>query len=163
MSEKDQAELYMIIDLLRNDIGKVCRPGSVRVLDRKRIEAYENVYQLIGIVEGELEDDKDYVDLLRAVFPGGSITGCPKIRSMEIIDELETFRRNIYTGTIFHFNREFFQSNIVIRTAIVNGNRIFFNSGGAVTIDSVPEDEYDEIIHKVRNIMKVIGSDKFLS
>lgn len=156
-SEKDQAELFMIIDLLRNDMGKVCGTGSVKVIDRKRIESYENVFQLIGIVEGELEDDKDFFHLLKAVFPGGSVTGCPKIRSMEIIEELETYRRNIYTGTIFHLNREIFTSSIVIRTAVISGGRIIINSGGAITIDSDPALEYEETIHKIRNIMKALG------
>ncbi len=159
-SQKDQAELFMIIDLLRNDIGKVCKKGTVKVRDSKRIEAYENVFQLIGIVEGRLNDNKNYIDLLKAVFPGGSITGCPKVRSMEIIEELETYKRNIYTGTIFHLNRNNFVSNIVIRTAVIRGNRIFINSGGAVTIDSDPESEYNETIHKVNNILRIIGYEK---
>ncbi len=156
-SGKDEAELAMIIDLLRNDIGKVCRTGTVMVADSRRIEAYENVFQLIGIIRGELDEGLNYIDLLRAVFPGGSITGCPKIRSMEIIEELERYRRNIYTGTIFMLNKKFFQSNIVIRTAVVSGETIFFNSGGAITIDSNPADEYDEMIQKVKNIMRVMS------
>jgi len=156
-SEKEGAELAMIIDLLRNDIGKVCRTGTVKVLDSRRIEGYENVYQLIGVVEGELDEGMDYVDLLKAVFPGGSITGCPKVRSMEIIEELESYKRNLYTGTIFIGNKKMFQSNIVIRTAVISGGKIFINSGGAVTIDSVPEDEYSEVLLKVSNIMKAIG------
>ena len=156
-SEKDQAELYMIIDLLRNDLGKVCKKNTVKVKNRKRIEAYENVYQLIGIVEGELEDDKNYIDLFKAVFPGGSITGCPKIRSMEIIEEQEQYKRNIYTGTIFNLNKKQFLSNIVIRTAVACNNKIFINSGGAITIDSVPEDEYNEILYKIKNILNAMG------
>jgi para-aminobenzoate synthetase component 1 len=161
-SEKDQAELYMIIDLLRNDIGKVCKTGSVKVADAKRIEAYESVYQLIGVVEGELDQGKTYIDLLKATFPGGSITGCPKIRSMEIIEELETYKRNIYTGTLFIFNREYFISNIVIRTAVVQGDRVFLNSGGAVTLDSDPRSEHQEIMHKMRNFMRVMESEDSL-
>ncbi len=161
-SEKDQAELFMIIDLLRNDMGKVCRTGSVKVIDSKRIEPYENVFQLIGIVEGELEKEKNFIHLLKAVFPGGSITGCPKVRSMEIIEELETYRRNIYTGTIFHFNRKIFTSSIVIRTAVISGGKIIINSGGAVTIDSDPVLEYEETIHKIKNIMKALGFEDVL-
>ncbi len=156
-SPKEEAELAMIVDLLRNDLGKVCRTGSVKVIDSRRIEAYENVFQLIGIVAGELEEGIGYADLLKAVFPGGSITGCPKVRSMEIIEELETWRRNLYTGSIFIMNREMLRSNIVIRTAVVSGGKIFINSGGAVTLDSVPEDEYAEVMVKVSNIMKAIG------
>ena len=149
----------MIIDLLRNDLGKVCKKNTVKVKNRKRIEAYENVYQLIGIVEGELEDNKNYIDLFKAVFPGGSITGCPKIRSMEIIEEQERYKRNIYTGTIFNLNKKQFLSNIVIRTAVACNNKIFINSGGAITIDSVPENEYNEILYKIKNILSVMGFD----
>lgn len=158
-SAKEEAELYMIIDLLRNDIGKVCKTGSVKVLNKKRIEAYENVFQLIGIVEGRLAKGMDYIDLLRATFPGGSITGCPKIRSIEIIEELETFKRNIYTGSIFLMNKKSFISNIAIRTVLINGGKMFFNSGGAITIGSNPDNEYKEIMHKVENIMSVSGYD----
>jgi para-aminobenzoate synthetase component 1 len=99
-SFKDDSELSMIVDLLRNDIGKVCAAGSVRVLEHKRVEAYENVYHLVSLVEGVLDDGRNAVDLVRATFPGGSITGCPKIRSMEVIDELEPVRRHVYTGSI---------------------------------------------------------------
>jgi para-aminobenzoate synthetase component 1 len=99
-SKKDDAELSMIVDLLRNDLGKVCEGGSVRVTQHKRVEVYENVYHLVSIVEGTLSVSRDSVDLLRATFPGGSITGCPKIRAMEIIDEMESHRRHVYTGSI---------------------------------------------------------------
>ncbi|MBW2195839.1 MAG: anthranilate synthase component I family protein, partial [Deltaproteobacteria bacterium] len=99
-SKKDDAELSMIVDLLRNDMGKVCKPGSVRVVEHKRTEAYQNVYHLVSVVEGILNCKHDAVDLIMATFPGGSITGCPKVRAMEIIDELEPKRRHIYTGAI---------------------------------------------------------------
>ncbi len=108
----------MIVDLLRNDIGKVCRPGSVRVSEHKRIEAYQNVYHLVSIVKGELDPGMDAVDLLRATFPGGSITGCPKIRAMEVIDELEPVRRHIYTGSIGYVGFDgAMDLSIAIRTA----------------------------------------------
>ena len=161
-SEKDQAELYMIVDLLRNDLGKVCEYGSVRVEAAKRLEAYRNVHHLVGIVSGRMRDGVDFFDLLRATFPGGSITGCPKVRCIEIIEELETFSRNLYTGTVFLMNRERFVSNIVIRTAVVTGGRIFMNSGGAVTIDSDPDAEYQETVHKLRSLMESIGYDHLL-
>jgi len=159
ISQKDQAELYMIIDLLRNDLGKVCEYGSIKVIKRKKIEAYKNVFHLVGIIEGKMRENVSYPDLIRACFPGGSITGCPKIRCMEIIEELETFSRNIYTGTVFLMNRDFLTSNIVIRTAVINNNTIFLNSGGAITIDSDPEQEYEETEHKLKNIRESIKND----
>ncbi len=154
-SEKDQAELYMIVDLLRNDLGKVCTTGSVTVDYAKQCETYETVHHLVARVTGKLNGT--YADLLRAVFPGGSITGCPKIRSTEIIDELETYRRHLYTGSMFVMNSSFLVANITIRTGIIQNNMLFINSGGAVTIDSDPAAEYDEIMHKVQNFFNAAG------
>ena len=153
-SEKDKAELFMIIDLLRNDLGKVSEIGSVKVLESMKLEKFKNVYHLVGIIESVLSNNKDYVDLIKACFPGGSITGCPKIRAMEIIDELEKYSRNLYTGTIFLMNKQFLISNIIIRTAIIINNQIFINSGGAVTIDSDPKSEYEEMLIKIKNIIE---------
>jgi para-aminobenzoate synthetase component 1 len=153
---KDQAELSMIVDLLRNDIGKVCRPGSVRVAEHKRLEKYRNVFHLVSIVEGELAAGRDSTDLIRAAFPGGSITGCPKIRSMEIIDELEPVRRHIYTGSIGYISfHDTLDLSIAIRTATVFNGRIFFSVGGGVVYDSIPADEYEETLHKGRTLMTV--------
>jgi para-aminobenzoate synthetase component 1 len=158
-SAKDKAELHMIVDLMRNDFSRNCEVGSVKVKTPHRLEKYTNVWHLVAIVEGVLEAGKDYSDLLRGCFPGGSITGCPKVRSMEIIDELENSRRNLYTGSIFVLNRSFMQSSIVIRTGVVardcndGKQKLFFNSGGAVTIDSDPLNEYDEIIHKITHFI----------
>ncbi|BCS98297.1 hypothetical protein DSLASN_39290 [Desulfoluna limicola] len=153
-SPKDDAELSMIVDLMRNDIGKVCRPGSVVVTQHKGVEAYKNVFHLVSIVEGELDAAVDAVDLLRATFPGGSITGCPKIRSMEIIDELETDRRHIYTGSIgyvsFHGTMDL---SIAIRTATLSRGRVVFSVGGGVVYDSDPESEYYETLHKGETLM----------
>jgi para-aminobenzoate synthetase component 1 len=155
-SKKDDAELSMIVDLLRNDIGKVCKAGSVRVAEHKRLEAYQNVFHLVSIVEGRLEEGRDAIDLLRATFPGGSITGCPKIRTMEIIDELEPNRRHIYTGSIgyisFHNTMDL---SIAIRTATVYNGKIFFSVGGGIVFDSDPHDEFEETIHKGRTLMEV--------
>jgi para-aminobenzoate synthetase component 1 len=165
-SRKDDAELSMIVDLLRNDIGKVCAGGSVRVSQHKRLEAYENVFHLVSVVEGDLLPNKDSVDLIMAAFPGGSITGCPKIRSMEIIDELEPSRRHIYTGSIgyisFHNNMDL---SIAIRTATINRSRVFFSAGGGIVYDSDPSDEYEETLHKGKTLMEIlkgsgISSDK---
>lgn len=155
-SKKDDAELSMIVDLLRNDIGKVCKAGSVRVAEHKRLEAYQNVFHLVSIVEGRLDEGRDAIDLLRATFPGGSITGCPKIRTMEIIDELEPNRRHIYTGSIgyisFHNTMDL---SIAIRTATVYNGKIFFSVGGGIVFDSDPHDEFEETIHKGRTLMEV--------
>ncbi len=158
-SIKDDAELSMIVDLLRNDLGKVCKAGTVKVKEHKRVESYDNVYHLVSIVEGEMEDDKDEVDLLMATFPGGSITGCPKVRAMEIIDELEPNRRHIYTGSIgyisFHKSMDL---SIAIRTAIILGDRLVFSVGGGVVFDSDPEMEYQETLHKGRTFLQVLGN-----
>ena len=123
-SPKDDAELSMIVDLLRNDLGRVCRPRSIRVKEHKRQESYQNVHHLVSIVTGELEPDVREVALIRASFPGGSITGCPKVRAMEIIDELESTVRHVYTGSIgylgWHGNLDL---NIAIRTAVIHRGR----------------------------------------
>ncbi len=161
-SKKDQAELFMIIDLLRNDIGKVCKYGTVKVIEPKRIEKYQNVYHLVGIIEGELSENKNYIDLWKATFPGGSITGCPKIRCMEIIEELETYRRNLYTGSLFMMNQKHLFSNIVIRTSIIVNDEIFINSGGAITIDSNPKTEYNETSIKLASILRSIDYENLL-
>ena len=152
----------MIVDLLRNDIGKVCRVGSVRVMEHKRLEAYQNVYHLVSIVEGRLDQDCDSVDLLKATFPGGSITGCPKIRTMEIIDELEPCPRHIYTGSIGYISfHDTMDLSIAIRTATIYNGKIMFSVGGGIVFDSDPLDEYEETIHKGRTLMEVFkGKEK---
>jgi len=155
-SKKDDAELSMIVDLLRNDLGKVCAAGSVKVVEHKRLEAYQNVYHLVSIVTGKLEEGRDVIDLIKAAFPGGSITGCPKIRAMEIIDELEPTCRHVYTGAIgylgFHGTMDL---NIAIRTAVIHNDKILFSVGGGIVFDSVPADEYEETLHKGRTLMTV--------
>ncbi len=156
-SFKDDAELSMIVDLLRNDIGKVCAAQSVRVAEHKRVEAYENVYHLVSVVVGRLDDGKNAVDLVKATFPGGSITGCPKIRSMEIIDELEPVRRHIYTGSIGYLGfRGTMDLSIAIRTATIAGGRLVFSVGGGCVFDSDPADEYQETLHKGRTLMRAL-------
>ncbi len=156
-SPKDDAELSMIVDLLRNDIGKVCAGGSVVVAQHKRLEAYQNVYHLVSVVEGTLAKGKDSVDLIRATFPGGSITGCPKIRAMEIIDELEPLRRHVYTGAIGYISfHDSMDLSIAIRTATVIGDRLVFSVGGGIVYDSKPEEEYEETLHKGRTLMSVL-------
>lgn len=159
-SEKDRAELVMIVDMERNDLGRVCRPGSVRVPELYRLEEYATVFHLVSTVEGELAPGKDVVDLLAAAFPGGSISGAPKVRAMEIIEELEPVRRGIYTGAIgylgFDGNADL---NIVIRTLIFKDDRIYFQVGGGITIDSDPLAEYVETLDKARALVRALGLD----
>lgn len=157
-SEKDHAELLMIVDLERNDFGRVARTGSVQVTDLFSIEVYPSVFHLVSTVSGELRDDKDAVDLIRASFPGGSITGAPKIRAMDVIDELEPTSRNIYTGSIGYigFNGDM-DLNIVIRTFVCKDGKAYFQAGGGIVWDSVNESEYEETYDKARALMKSIS------
>jgi para-aminobenzoate synthetase component 1 len=160
-SAKEDAELSMIVDLLRNDIGKVCRPGSVRVVEHKRLEAYQNVHHLVSIVQGELDPGMDAVSLLQATFPGGSITGCPKIRAMEIIDELEPVRRHIYTGSIGYIGFDATMDlSIAIRTATFTGGRAVFSVGGGIVFDSDPASEFEETLHKGRTLMNALNPQR---
>ncbi len=153
-SEKDGAELAMIVDLERNDLGRVCEYGSVRVTEPRALETYPTVHHLVATVEGTLHPRFDFVDLIKATFPGGSITGAPKIRAMEIIDELEPTCRNLYTGAIgcIGFDGKM-ELNIVIRTFLVNGTDLFFQFGGGIVADSEPEAEYEETLHKAKGLL----------
>ncbi|MGQ9688198.1 MAG: anthranilate synthase component I family protein [Desulfobaccales bacterium] len=160
-SPKDDAELSMIVDLLRNDLGKVCRARTVRVTEHKRLEAYQNVYHLVSIVTGRLNPGVTHGDILRATFPGGSITGCPKIRAMEIIDELEPHVRHVYTGALgylgLHRNLDL---NVAIRTGIVADGWGHFSVGGGVVYDSDEVAEYEETLHKGRTLFRLIEGEK---
>jgi para-aminobenzoate synthetase component 1 len=157
-SVKDRAENIMIVDLERNDLGRVCQYGSVRVNELAILETYPTVFHLTSSVEGRLRAGVDCVDLLRAVFPGGSITGAPKVRSMEIIEELEPTRRSIYTGSIGYLGFDGnVDLNIVIRTLLVKGNGVYFQAGGAVVYDSVPADEYQETLDKARALFDALN------
>ncbi len=156
-SEKDRAELLMIVDLERNDIGRISKIGSVKVPELFVIEPYANVNHLVATVVGEIEDNKDCIDVIKATFPGGSITGAPKIRAMEIIDELEPTQRNVYTGSIGYigFNGDM-DLNIAIRTIIKEDDNVYFQVGGGMTWDSNPDDEYQETLDKAKSIMKAL-------
>ncbi len=157
MSEKEKAELLMIVDLERNDLGRVCEYGTVKVSRMRQIEAYSNVFQATAEIEGILHKHKDRIDLLRACFPGGSVTGCPKIRSMEIIDELEPSCRSVYTGALgyFSFNNTM-EFNILIRSFLKKGKSIIFNVGGGIVSDSKPAAEYDETLVKAKALMEAL-------
>ncbi|MGD9506272.1 MAG: aminodeoxychorismate synthase component I [Syntrophobacteraceae bacterium] len=156
-SSKDDAELSMIVDLLRNDLGRICQPRTVRVDEHKRLEAYKNVHHLISIVSGKLRQDASYGDIIRATFPGGSITGCPKIRAMEIIDELEPHVRHVYTGSIGYLGwHENLDLNIAIRTATIHGGKCRFSVGGGIVYDSNGDEEYKETLDKGRTFFEVL-------
>ena len=157
-SLKDDAELTMIVDLMRNDISRVTKHGSVIVKEHKRLEPYENVFHLVSVVQGELKDDKTSVDLLKATFPGGSITGCPKIRSMEIIDELESVKRHVYTGSIGYLSfHDTMDLSIAIRTATIADNKVCFSVGGGIVYDSDPQKEFQETLDKGKTLMESLS------
>jgi para-aminobenzoate synthetase component I len=148
-SAKDRAELSMIVDLERNDLGRVCEYGSVEVREHAVLESYATVHHLVSTVTGRLHEGKDIIDLLRASWPGGSITGAPKIRSMEIIDELEPTARSVYTGGIGYLGFDGTHDlNIAIRTMIIKGGRVYFQVGGGIVADSDPESEFQETLDK---------------
>jgi len=157
-SAKDRAELTMIVDLERNDLGKVCSYDSIEVTSLRKLEKYSTVFQTTANIEGRLYEGKDRIDLLRACFPGGSITGCPKIRAMEIIEELEPDRRSIYTGALgylsFSGNMDF---NILIRTVLKQGSKVSFGVGGGIVADSDPEAEYGETLAKAKAMIAAIS------
>jgi para-aminobenzoate synthetase component 1 len=157
-SKKDRAENIMIVDLERNDIGRVCRYGTVKVTELAILETYPTVFHLTSTVVGQLREGKSVIDLLKATFPGGSITGAPKVRAMEIIDELEPTRRSVYTGSLGYisFNGDM-DLNIVIRTIIVKDGKAYFQVGGAIVYDSEPEAEYIETLDKGKALIQALG------
>jgi para-aminobenzoate synthetase component 1 len=156
-SKKDDAELAMIVDLERNDLGRVCNYNTVKVTEKKKLEEHPTVYHLVATVEGELHSRYDAIDLIKATFPGGSITGAPKVRAMQIIDELEPTKRSVYTGAMGYlsFNGNI-DLNIAIRTFLVKDDHIFFQVGGGIVADSNPEDEYQETLHKARALIETL-------
>ena len=159
-SEKDKAELLMIVDLERNDLSRVCKPSTVKVTELFKLEAYSTVFHLVSTVIGELKECATSIDCIKACFPGGSITGAPKIRSMEIIDELEKVRRGLYTGSIGYIGFDGnVDLNIVIRTIVIKDNIAYFGVGGGITWDSVEKEEYNETLDKARALMRVLKGD----
>jgi para-aminobenzoate synthetase component 1 len=159
-SEKDAAEHVMIVDVKRNDLGKVCETGSVKVPELMVPESYESVHHLVSTVTGQLKDGAGPVELIRASFPGGSITGAPKIRAMEIIEELEPHRRNVYCGSIGYISTNGkMDTNIAIRTITAIGDKCYTQVGGGIVADSDPDDEYEETLQKGLAIFRAVGCD----
>jgi len=158
-SEKEQAELNMIVDLERNDVAKICVPGTRRVVQPRTIETYPTVFHAVATVAGQLREGIPFCDVLKAMFPGGSITGAPKIRAMEIIDETEPTARGVYTGSIGFIGIDGSAClNIAIRTIIIRGRRAFAQAGGGIVADSDPEAEWRETITKARALVAGINS-----
>lgn len=158
-SEKEQAELNMIIDLERNDIAKICVPGTRKVVQPRTIESYPTVFHAVATIEGQLRDDVSFCDVLRAMFPGGSITGAPKVSAMEIIDQTEPTQRSVYTGSIGFLGLDGSVSlNIAIRTIIIKGGKAYVQTGGGIVADSEPQAEWDETITKAKALLAGIKS-----
>jgi len=156
-NEKELAEHIMLVDLERNDLGRICEYGSVTVNELFTLEKYSHVIHLVSNVRGKLRADKNLFDVIRAVFPGGTITGAPKVRTMEIIEELEPVKRGLYTGSIgwigFQHEMEF---NIAIRTAIIKDNWAYVQAGAGIVYDSIPKREYKESLKKARAVWEAI-------
>jgi len=163
-SQKNQAENLMIVDLLRNDLGKSCKIGTIQVPEIFNVESFATVHHLVSTVTGMMAPDADTISLLRGCFPGGSITGAPKLRAMEIIDKLEPHHRGIYCGSIgyigFDGNME---TNIAIRTLATSEGKIHFWAGGGIVADSTMEEEYQEIRHKAAAMFKLLEQQKIYS
>ncbi|MDE2348795.1 MAG: aminodeoxychorismate synthase component I [Gammaproteobacteria bacterium] len=156
-NDKERAEHVMLIDLERNDLGRVCRGGSVRVDEYMTIESYAHVHHIVSNVSGRLRDGVSPVDAIRAVFPGGTITGCPKVRCMQIIAELEGVGRGAYTGSIGYLNRDGgCDFNILIRTLRIDGRRFAFRAGAGIVADSDPEQELAETRAKAKGLLRAL-------
>lgn len=153
-SAKDKAELVMISDLERNDFGRVCKPGSVTVTDTTRLETFPSVHHLVSVIKGELAPGRGLADVLKAIFPGGSITGAPKLRAMEVLDQIEPVARGPYTGAmgLIGFDGAV-DLNVAIRTFVIRGDEVYFGVGGGVVADSDPEAEYAESMTKAHGML----------
>lgn len=163
-SAKDRAENLMIVDLLRNDLGRVCRPGSVRVPRIFDVESFATVHHMVSTVTGRLTSGEDAPSLLRACFPGGSVTGAPKIRAMEIIEELEPHRRGVYCGAIGYLGFDgAMDTNIAIRTLVHSAGAVRFWAGGGIVHDSREEEEYQEIYDKAAALLRLLEWAQFVN
>jgi para-aminobenzoate synthetase component 1 len=147
----------MIVDLLRNDLAKNCRVGSIKVPRLFEVESFASVHHLVSTISGELEPGKDAIDLLRGCFPGGSITGAPKLRAMQIIEELEPYRRGVYCGSIGYLGYDgAMDTNIAIRTLTLSDTHARFWAGGGIVADSVAAEEYQETLDKAAAFLKLV-------
>lgn len=158
-SAKDRAENVMIVDLLRNDLGRVCEFGSVAVEKLCDLETHPTLHHLVSTIKGKLREKINFSDIIKAVFPCGSITGAPKIGTMKIIDEIETANRGLSMGAIGYSTENSIDSSVAIRTMVVKNNEAIFNVGGGITIDSVPEDEYEESLLKARALINALSGN----
>jgi anthranilate synthase component 1 len=156
-NEKERAEHVMLVDLGRNDIGRVCEFGTVRVKSLMHVERYSHVMHLVSALEGQLKQDLSAVDAFCACFPAGTLSGAPKIRAMEIIEELEPTRRGIYGGSVFYadFSGNF-DSCIAIRSMLLKGEQGYIQAGGGIVADSVPEEEYEESVNKAKAVVRAV-------
>jgi anthranilate synthase component 1 len=155
---KERAEHIMLIDLERNDLGRICRPGTVEVDEFMVLESYAHVHHIVSNVRGELRTEVTPGEVVRAVFPGGTITGCPKVRCMEIIAELEQEPREAYTGSMGYINRDgSMDLNILIRSMLVSGNSVQLRAGAGIVADSIPEAELGETRAKARGLLRALG------
>ena len=158
-SKKDRSELLMIVDLERNDFGKICKAGSVKVTSLFEIEEYPTLYHLVSNIEGKLDDFVTVADVLKATFPGGSITGAPKLSAINHIRKLEHSPRELYTGSIGYIDiSENMQFNIAIRTVVVSDSKAYISAGGGIVWDSDPDSEYSESLLKARVFKDVLCS-----
>jgi anthranilate synthase component 1 len=155
---KERAEHVMLIDLERNDLGRVCTPGSIEVDELMGVESYAHVHHIVSNVRGRLRADATPGDVIRAVFPGGTITGCPKVRCMEIIAELEGVGRGAYTGSLGYLDRSGdLDLNILIRTFSIGSGLVRFRGGAGIVSDSIAERELDETRAKARGLLRALG------
>ena len=155
---KEQAEHIMLIDLERNDLGRVCKPGTVKVSELMVLESYQHVHHIVSNIQGMIKDQLSPVDVIKAVFPGGTITGCPKVRCMEILSEMEQEQRGAYTGSLGYINRDgSMDLNILIRTMLRAGNKISFRAGGGIVADSDPQRELEETRAKAKGLVNIFN------
>ena len=160
-NEKERAEHVMLVDLGRNDIGRVCEFGTVKVKSLMHVERYSHVMHLVSSLEGQLKEGLSAVDAFCSCFPAGTLSGAPKIRAMEIIEELEPTRRGIYGGSVFYadFSGNF-DSCIAIRSMLLKGDQGYIQAGAGIVADSVPEEEYEESVNKAKAVVRAVESGK---